>query len=52
MSKKANENLVRVSINLPVQLIERVQKYADYLGVNLTTAYIILLNNALDYVNI
>ena len=38
----------RVNINLPVTLIERVSEYAQKLGINSTSAYIVLLNQALD----
>ena len=45
---KSNIELKRVNINLPTDLVERVRKYADSLGVNTTSAYIYLLNQALD----
>ena len=50
MTKKSNIKLERVSINLPSYLVIKVKKYADNLGVNYTTAYIILLNKSLEYI--
>ena len=41
--------LKRVNVNLPSNLVQRVEDYALSLGVNTTNAYIILLNQALDY---
>lgn len=41
--------LKRVNFNLPANLVQRVEDYALSLGVNTTNAYIILLNQALDY---
>lgn len=41
--------LKRVNVNLPANLVQRVEDYALSLGVNTTNAYIILLNQALDY---
>ena len=38
----------RVSINIPTDLVERVRLYAEKIGINTTSAYIILLNEALD----
>lgn len=40
--------LQRVNINLPSNLVERVKNYACSLGINTTSAYIVLLNEALD----
>ena len=48
MANKKNIELKRVNINLPVHIVERVKEYADNLGINTTSAYIILLNQALD----
>lgn len=45
---KKNVELKRVNMNLPSNLVKRVDDYAVNLGVNSTTAYIILLNQALD----
>lgn len=46
---KTNINLKRVNINLPINIIEQVKTYADELGINTTSAYILLLNQALEY---
>lgn len=48
MAKTKNIELKRVNINLPSGIIERVKDYADNLGINTTSAYIVLLNQALD----
>lgn len=40
--------LQRVNINLPTSLVEKVKEYANQLGVNTTSAYIFLLNQALN----
>ena len=48
MAKKPNLELERVSINLPSSIVAKVKEYADNLGINYTSAYIILLNQALE----
>lgn len=48
MAKKKNNNLIRVSINIPTELVDRVKEYAEKIGINITSAYIVLLNQALD----
>lgn len=48
MAKPKNTELKRVNINLPLSTIEKVKDYADSLGINTTSAYIVLLNQALD----
>lgn len=45
---KKKIELKRVNMNLPSSLVQRVDEYALSLGVNSTTAYIVLLNQALD----
>lgn len=40
--------LTRVNMNLPTPLVYKVKDYANSLGVNVTSAYIILLNTALE----
>ena len=45
---KKNE-LVRVNINLPKKIIERVREYADSLGIPMTQTYIVLIDMALQY---
>ena len=46
--EKSNVELKRVNINLPTNLVDRVKEYADNLGVNTTSAYVFLLNQALN----
>lgn len=48
MAKKKNVELVRVSINLPSSIVEKVKDFGDNLGLNTTSAYIVLLNQALE----
>lgn len=45
---KTTVELCRVNINLPVHIVSRVKEYADNLGINTTSAYIVLLNQALE----
>ena len=40
--------LKRVGMNLPLSLVKRVEDYAYEMGFNVTSAYISLLNLALD----
>lgn len=49
MAKEKNIELVRVNINLPTSLVNQVKEYADSIGINTTSAYIVLLNQALEY---
>lgn len=49
---KTKIDLIRVNINLPKSLVDEVKEYADNIGINTTSAYIVLLNQALDYQNI
>ncbi len=48
---KKNVELKRVNINLPLSLVEKVKEFASSVGINTTSAYIVLLNQALDYKN-
>ncbi len=48
MKKKNNYESIRVNVNLPKKLVDRVKEFADNLGVNYTTAYIMILNQNLD----
>lgn len=48
MTKIKNLDLVRVNMNLPISIVNRVKEYADNLGINVTSAYIVLLNQALE----
>ena len=43
--------LVRVNLNLPKKLTERVEDYAKEMGLNKTSGYIVLLNQALTQVD-
>lgn len=47
--KRTKKNLVKVSMNLPSHIIEKVKEFADFLGINVTSAYIILLNQGLRH---
>lgn len=42
------KNLVRVTVNLTPELVERVEKYAEKLNINRTAAVSVLLSQALD----
>lgn len=46
--KENKYTLTRVNMNLPTSLVDKVKYYANSLGVNVTAAYIILLNTALE----
>lgn len=46
--KKVERKLKRVNINLPENIVDSVKRYADSLGINVTSAYIVLLNQALS----
>lgn len=48
MAKSNKIELTRVNINLPTTVVEKVKEYADNLGINTTSAYIVLLNQALE----
>lgn len=47
MANKKTQMLERVSINLPVSIVKKVRKYAEEMGLNTTSAYIVLLGQAL-----
>ena len=51
MAYKSKYDLERVNINLPKDLVESVKEYANEIGVNVTTAYIFLLKQALQQNN-
>lgn len=40
--------LKRVNMNLPSDLVNKVVSYANKMGLNTTSAYIVLLNQVLD----
>ena len=48
MAKVNNVQLTRVNMNLPSKLVERIKEYASSLGLPLTQAYTVLLNQALE----
>lgn len=48
MTSKSKVELKRVNMNLPADLIQRVVEYGESKGLNTTSAYIVLLNQALD----
>lgn len=48
MAKPGKIELKRVNMNLPANLVDRVVEYGETLGLNTTSAYIVLLNQALD----
>ena len=47
-TSKGKIELKRVNMNLPADLVQRVVKYGESKGLNTTSAYIVLLNQALD----
>ena len=50
--KEKKVKLVRVSMNLPENLVDKVKDYAQETGLNVTSAYTVLLNQALDQKNL
>ena len=48
MKTKKKIELKRVNMNLPADLVQRVIEYGESKGLNTTSAYIVLLNQALD----
>lgn len=47
-NKKSKVDLSRININIPTELKNKVHQYADKLGINYTSAFIVLLNNGLN----
>ena len=47
-SKKSIITKKRVNTNLPAYLVDKVEQYANDVGINTTAAYIVLLKQALD----
>ena len=47
MNKKSSIESVRINMNLPVVLVNKVKEYANNLGINYTSTYIILINKGL-----
>lgn len=52
MASKNKIELKRVNMNLPSDLVQRVAEYGESKGLNTTSAYIVLLNQAFDYIDI
>ncbi len=48
MTNKKNVELKRVNINLPLSLVNRIKDFSISFGLNITSAYIVLLNQALE----
>lgn len=48
MAKDKKIELKRVNMNLPLHIIEKVEDYACSMGLNVTSAYIVLLSQALE----
>ena len=48
MAKDKKVELKRVNMNLTLHIVEKVEDYANDLGLNVTSAYIVLLNQALE----
>ena len=46
-SKKSKVELKRININLPIDLVENIEKFSVINGINMTTSYIILLRYSL-----
>ena len=52
MTNKNKIELKRVNMNLPADLVQRVIDYGESKGLNTTSAYIVLLNQAFDYIDV
>lgn len=48
---KNKSDLTRLSMNIPKNIDNKVKEYANSLGVNVTTAYIYLITQALEQKN-
>lgn len=48
MANVKRNDLVRVSINLPVNTLNRIQEYAERMTISRTAAIVVLCNMALD----
>lgn len=48
MAKDKKIELKRVNMNLPLHIIQKVEDYANNMGLNVTSAYIVLLSQALE----
>ena len=51
MTKNNQKNeLLRVNLNLPASVVEKVRDYADSVGINYTSAYMVLLKRGLEHI--
>lgn len=48
MANVKRNDLVRVSLNLPVNTLNRIQEYAERMTISRTAAIVVLCNMALD----
>lgn len=48
MPNLEKRDITRVNMNLPTKIVEQVKAYADELGLPVTQAYTMLLNQALE----
>lgn len=48
MAMIEKRDITRVNMNLPTKIVDEVKKYADELGLPVTQAYTMLLNQALE----
>lgn len=48
MPNLEKRDITRVNMNLPTKIVEQVKEYADELGLPVTQAYTMLLNQALE----
>ncbi len=46
--KKSKIEMKRINMNIPVSLYDKVCDYAENLGINTTSAFIVLLNQSLN----
>lgn len=46
--QKSKIEMKRINMNIPLALYEKVSDYADNLGINVTSAFIVLLNQSLN----
>ena len=47
-NKKSKVELKRINMNIPSSLYDEVRMYADKLGINITAAFIVLVNQGLN----
>lgn len=49
MVKNQSIELRRANFNIPCDLYDKIYEYSQEMGINMTNAYIVLLNEALQY---